>query len=189
MLCESSTRRSFCDSKSIPHAGFWVHVAAGNCSTFALKLILQSNQVCKIKHVWALICFQYRLTFQTLLQWDPTALWISHLSTTHHSTPVPIDYFHIQTFQFDWSHQSEVDENGWSHTEINLSFSLVVRRGGAGAQRALHEQPNWCLANLQALVWLCVKNKDEDTADDEWWIPLVIPRRLGFPVFNFHCGM
>lgn len=106
---------------------------AGNCSTLALKLILQSNQVCKIKHVWALICFQYRLIFQTVLQWDPTALWISHLSAARHPPPVPIDYFHIQTFQFDWSHQSEVDENGWSHTEINLCYSLVGRGGGTGS--------------------------------------------------------
>lgn len=104
-------------------------VAASNCSTFALKLILQSNQVCKIKHVRTLICFQYRFIFQTVLLWDPTALWISHLSTTRHSPPVHIDYFHIQTFQVDWSHQSVGDENGWSHTEINLSYSLVAARG------------------------------------------------------------
>lgn len=25
---------------------------------------------------------------------------------------------------FDWRHQSKCDENGWNHTEINLSFTL-----------------------------------------------------------------
>lgn len=65
------------------------------------------------------VCFSELADTQTSgAHWSHGAM---NSAIMHHSIPLLCSH---PGLLFDWSHQSKCDENGWNHTEINLSFTL-----------------------------------------------------------------
>lgn len=69
------------------------------------------------------MAFQNWLMYKPVVRIDLMEPWIQPLCTTR-SLSCAHRLFSHPGLLFDWRHQSKRDENGWNHTEINLSFTL-----------------------------------------------------------------